>query len=112
MTPKYRHMAIASLISAIAWIDASINRALRGSAYSKAHLFKQRDAVLSDPAMSAPPSTDGGWYHRQKNVWPTFLETAQKHGGEEMPAKYLAFVAVTAGMALGALLTVAIVLVP
>ena len=101
-----RQMAVAALISAVAWAQSSIIHAFRGKRYEKAGLFAERDAVLADPEMTAPPSTDGSWYHRQKDMWPRFLEIANGQrgnakAGEEMVTKYFAWVAVRAGFALG-----------
>lgn len=114
--PRYRHMALASLVSAFAWVDSSINRALRGKSYSKYYLHEQRDAVLAHPAMvgalndalTGKPdegSTKKRYNHNWKDLVPTALETARLlYGKEEMPSKYLSFCAATAGGIVGAVI--------
>jgi hypothetical protein len=119
-------MAFAALVSAIAWVDSSINYTLRGRSYGKAYLFPSRDKVLADPAMTGAlrdaligKPDDGSakrrFYHNAKDVIPTFMEiangsTGDAACGEEMPSKYLAFCGVTAGGMAGWLLGVLTVL--
>lgn len=108
MTPGYRHMALAALVSAFAWVDSSVNRLVQGAGYHKAYLFPSRDAVLADQVMieGLALTKTGNWYHQQKDLWTRFLEVA--HGdrgnakaGEEMQSKYFAFCGVSAGFMLG-----------
>ena len=106
--PSFWHMVFASLVSAFAWVDSSINHAIKGSKYHKAYIFGQRDAILSDPVMieglawTKNPPEGKSKYHQQKDMWTRFLEVGNGQrgdakSGEEAVSKYFAFTAVIAG---------------
>jgi hypothetical protein len=103
-------MAFAALVSAVAWVDAWINRRIQGSSYHKAYLFPSRDKVLADPVLIEGLDLATN-YHGQKDLWPRFLEVANGQRGdarigEEAASKYFAFCGVTAGAMAGWLLGV------
>jgi hypothetical protein len=116
MTVSYHHVVFASLVSAVAWVDAWLNRKFRGASYDKAYLLTERDAVLAHPAMIGAlrdaqmgkpdeGSTKKRYYHNWKDIIPTYLETARDlFGKEEMPSKYLSFCGVTGGLGVGAVI--------
>lgn len=111
MRPSVPVMIFAALVSAAAWTQSAVTRWIRGSAYHKAYLRDQRDAVLAHPDMAAALQRPAS-YHNWKNVWPTFLETAQRLGhGEEMQSKFAAWCGAVAGATAGAVATLAVCLV-